>query len=266
MAAIPSLSSSEVSQLSRLHSPLLQLATFRERLLPPPENPLPSSDFDFISQHGEVVEDGGDQPNFQGARVPLKNVKINVDRMEQKLKAIGYTDLQFLTYLKYGWPIGDAINLGYEDANERTLSGVGKLYSKAMEKQKLVLARENRLSAYENYTFVDEFISKQIEAVKLAGPFSLETSPFPGVLPHVVSIKTKESAGKNRLILQPFLLNHHTPGGVYPDGAPAYPRGGVYDFTRLLARLAPGAWLWRRDLRTYYTQIPLDPRDYPKLR
>ena len=126
--------------------------------------------------------------------------------------------------------------------------------------------QRNKLSAYQNYDFVDKFMDKQVVANRIAGPFSLDHSPFGDVLPHVVPLKTTLSAGKKRLILQTFALNKHTPTSVFPDGAPAYRRPHIFQFAKEVAQKGPGAWMWKRDLSSYYLQIPVDPKDYPKLR
>ena len=165
------------------------------------------------------------------------------------LAAIEYQDLQFVDYLRFGWPLGDKEEPTYSWPM-RNLSSAGT----------------NRLSAYQNYSFMDEFIDKQVRANRIAGPFSLERSPFGEVLPHVVPLKTTETAGKKRLILQTFALNQHTPTSVFPDGAPAYQRPHIFQFAKELSKKGHGAWMWKRDLSSYYLQIPIDPKDYPKLR
>ena len=75
-----------------------------------------------------------------------------------------------------------------------------------------------------------------------------------------------ETGGKKRLILQAFALNHHTASPVFPDGAPAFRRPHIFQFAKELAKKGQGAWMWKRDLSSYYLQIPIDPKDYPKLR
>ena len=159
-------------------------------------------------------------------------------------------------YLRFGWPIGDEERPFYPGPVEEERASVRQRRGN----------RGNRLSVYENYQFVDSFINQQVKENRIAGPFSPQHSPFPDTYPHLVSLKTSESAGKRRLILQPFALNAATPSFLYLDGAPPFPRPDIYQFARRLGQLGPGAWMWRRDLRSYYLQLPLDPRDYPKLR
>lgn len=242
----------EVDLLPKVQHNLMQEEiTFQEKLLPPSQMPLATATFDFVARHREVTAAGEGKPNYSGARVPLQNVKINANRMAEMLAAIGYKDLQFVDYLRFGWPLGDK-----EDP----------AYSWPMRKGNLSSARANRLSAYQDYNFVDKFINKQVQANRIAGPFSLERSPFGDILPHVVSLKTTETAGKKRLILQTFTLNHHTPSSVFPDGAPPFRRPHIFQFAKELSKKGQGAWMWKRDLSSYYLQIPIDPKDYPKLR
>ena len=228
----------------------LDHAFFKEKSLPPIEEIPASSTFDFLGQYEEVVRANLGGLNYKGARIPLSNVQISVNLLEERLRAIQYPDLQILDYLKYGWPVGDEEGAGY---------------SWPIQEWRPTATRRNRLSAYANFRFVDKFINKQVAANRIAGPFNLETSPFQGTLPHLVPIKVAETVGKLRVILQTFVLNQHTSSPVYPDGAPAYSRPHIYQFAKVLGRLGPGAWLWKRDLRSFYLQLPLDPRDYPKL-
>ena len=165
--------------------------------------------------------------------------------------AIEYEDLQFVDYLRFGWPLGDK-----EEPS----------YTWPMQKKNLKSVRANRLSAYQNYTFIDNFINKQIQANRIAGPFSLDKSPFGEVLPHVLPLKVIETVGKKRLLLQTFALNHFTTSSIFNDGAPAYQRPHIFQFARELSKKGKGAWMWKRDLSSYYLQIPIDAKDYPKLR
>merc|ERR1719206_685443 len=168
---------------------LMQEVTFQEKCLAPLKKPLSTATFDFIAQYQEVIDVGQGRPNFCSAKVPLQNVTINTDRLSKKLKAIDYEDLQFVDYLRFGWPLGD---------QEETS------YTWPMQKGNLKSAHRNKLSVYQNYDFVDKFIEKQVLANRIAGPFGLDHSPFGDVLPHVVPLKTTLSAGKKRLILQTF--------------------------------------------------------------
>ena len=241
----------ETKALPEVKRLLMQEVTFQEKCLAPLKKPLSTATFDFIAQYQEVIDVGQGRPNFCSAKVPLQNVTINTDRLSKKLKAIDYEDLQFVDYLRFGWPLGD---------QEETS------YTWPMQKGNLKSAHRNKLSVYQNYDFVDKFIEKQVLANRIAGPFGLDHSPFGDVLPHVVPLKTTLSAGKKRLILQTFALNKHTPTSVFPDGAPAYRRPHIFQFAKEVAQKGPGTWMWKRDLSNYYLQIPVDPKDYPKLR
>ena len=90
--------------MAALHTSLLPgcswRSTFLEWELPPPEEPMMEATFDFIAQYGRVVREGADVPNYRGARLPLQNVRIDVDRLQELLVACNYPDLQFLDYLR----------------------------------------------------------------------------------------------------------------------------------------------------------------------
>ena len=98
------LETGRVPALAALHTSLLSgcscRRTFLERELPPPEEPMLEATIDFIAQYGRVVREGRGVPNYRGARLPLQNVRIDVDRLQELLVACSYPDLQFLDYLR----------------------------------------------------------------------------------------------------------------------------------------------------------------------
>ena len=90
--------------MAALHTSLLSGCSWRrpflERELPPPEEPMLEATIDFIAQYGRVVREGRGVPNYRGARLPLQNVRIDVERLQELLVACSYPDLQFLDYLR----------------------------------------------------------------------------------------------------------------------------------------------------------------------
>ena len=98
------LSPGTVRKLVRVQTPLLTSwqagRTFLERLLPPPEEAMQEATFPFIAQYAEVVGQNCGVPNYLGARIPLQNVRMDVDRLQKLLVDCRYPDLQFLDYLR----------------------------------------------------------------------------------------------------------------------------------------------------------------------
>ena len=95
------LSPEAVRRLGKLQTPLLTSSrTFLERLLPPPEEAMQEATFPFIAQYQEVAGENCGGPNFLGSRIPLRNVTMDVDRLQKLLVDCRYPDLQFLDYLR----------------------------------------------------------------------------------------------------------------------------------------------------------------------
>ena len=118
----------------------------------------------------------------------------------------------------------------------------------------------NMRSALDHAEVVDEYLSAELAAGRLAGPFnhppipSLQVSPF-GVIPK------NHQPGKWRLI-----LDLSSPAGhSVNDGIPKDPYSLKYvtvdDAIRSLVNLGPGALMAKFDVKAAYRNIPIHPDD-----
>ena len=118
----------------------------------------------------------------------------------------------------------------------------------------------NMRSALDHAEVVDEYLSAELAAGRLAGPFnhppipSLQVSPF-GVIPK------NHQPGKWRLI-----LDFSSPAGhSVNDGIPKDPYSLKYvtvdDAIRSLVDLGPGALMAKFDVKAAYRNIPIHPDD-----
>ena len=127
----------------------------------------------------------------------------------------------------------------------------------------LISSQSNHGSAYNFYTWWDDFLAKGVEKCDLVGGFA--SSPFQSV--HISPLMTAEKKPSSRRCVfdatfGDFSLNNSTPSGMYM-GEPiefAFPR--IEDFRKLILTCGRGCWIWKRDMARFFLQIPLDPAEY----
>lgn len=223
---------------------------FVDRKLPPAQNSLsPHARFDqnyFITLSNLVSAAGptwaAGTPNHLGARLRLMHTELKLDLWRKHL--IGYQDIELCQYLEYGFPLG----LRDDPAVE------------------LVPASRNHGSSYQFFPWVDEFISSSLKKCYLAGPCGVQPFVEIHISPLMTSIK--KPSGRRCVFDATYgdhSLNNNTPIDLY-QGQPidlAYPR--IEDFRALVLKYGSGCYLWKRDLSSFFLQIPLDPADYPKV-
>ena len=192
----------------------------------------------FLDLHRKVRLGG--TYNFAGARVPLRHSGIDVVKFRHHLK--DYEDLGVLQLLEFGFPVG--------------LSQEFELKS----------CTQNHSSSYEYFTYLDEFLTKEIALRGITGP--LASPPFPATMvsPLMTSIK---KPGSRRPVFDgsygDYSLNNNTPEKEYLGEICSFSFPTVLDLAELIVKLGPGCLLWKRDLSRWYMQLPVDPGDYDKL-
>ena len=180
-------------------------------------------------------------PNHKGARVKLVHTELNLDMWRHHL--IGYEDIELNQFLEFGFPLGLQEPL-----------------------PTLVPSLQNHASSYQYYTWIDEFIAKSVEKRYAAGPY--HNQPFPVLHTSPLMTSVKKPSGRRAVFDASFgdySLNKGTPENLYM-GEPidfVYPR--IEDFRNLVLKCGHSCYLWKRDLSSFYLQIPLDPVDYPKV-
>ena len=181
-------------------------------------------------------------PNHLGARIPLVHTDLLMGEWRKHL--IGYEDVEICQYLEFGFPLG-------VDSGPDT---------------KLVSARRNHGSAYTFYPWIDKFVREGVEKKYIAGPYNVQ--PFERI--HISPMMTAPKRPDDRrpvfdATFGDHSLNNGTPTDQYM-GEPislVYPR--IEDFRELVLKCGQGCFIWKRDLSSFFLQIPADPVDFPKL-
>ena len=181
-------------------------------------------------------------PNHLGARITLRHTNLNLPNWRKHL--IGYDCPEICQFLEFGFPLG----LAQQPSPE------------------LEATCRNHGSAYQYYTWIDEFVQTGLTYADISGPF--KESPFSQFVTSPLMTAIKKHDGRRAVFDASFgdnSLNNHTPSDHYL-GMPieyAYPK--IEDFKRFVLRFGKGCFMWKRDLSRYFLQIPLDPVEYPKV-
>ena len=194
----------------------------------------------LVSAEGPSWKSG--TPNHLGARVKLAHTKLNLQQWRHHL--LGYEDAELCQFLEYGFPLG----------------------LKEDPPPVLVPTLRNHSSSYQFYPWVDEFSTNSAEKCYLSGPHNVQ--PFNKI--HISPIMTavKKPSSRRTVFDATFgenSLNNGTPTDLYL-GQPidlVYPK--IEDFRSLILKSGRGCYIWKRDLSSFFLQVPLDPVDYPKV-
>ena len=192
----------------------------------------------FIDLHDKVRLGG--TYNYAGSRITLEHCNIDVNKFRELLE--DYDDMEILQFLSYGFPIGLAQDF------------------------QLSSCTQNHSSAYEYFSFIDEFITKEILLNGISGPFSSPPFEVTKVSPMMTSAKKPSS---RRPIFDAsygdFSINANTPEKEYLGGEYQFTFPTVLDLADIITKLGRGCLLWKRDLSRWFLQLPVDPCDYDKL-
>ena len=144
-------------------------------------------------------------------------------------------------FLAFGWPIN------YRSSSSPTPS------------------KSNHSSAVRFPDAIDSFITTEISHGATAGPF--QHNPFPTPIQTSLLQTVPKDTCKRRVVLDLSF----PPGASVNDGIPtdsfldepfhlSLPRSA--DFVDLIIAKGPVCFLFKKDLKRAYRQIPVDPRDY----
>ena len=100
----------------------------------------------------------------------------------------------------------------------------------------------------------------------MAGPFS--SQPFKQIHLSPLMTAVKKPDSRRPVFDASFSdnsLNNGTPTDMYLGQQIEYSYPKVEDFRRMVLSCGSGAYLWKRDLSSFFLQVPLDPIDYPKV-
>ena len=141
-----------------------------------------------------------------------------------------YPDIHILQFVAFGFPLG--------------------LWSNAY----LEPCSKNHSSAYNYYTFVDKFVSTEIEKFGIAGPN--KKSPWDNIM--ISPMMTAHTFGM-------YKLNKNTPGKCYHEMEYEFHFPKIDDLADRISALGPNCFLWKRDLSRFFLQQKIDPLEYDKL-
>ena len=168
---------------------------------------------------------------------------LNVTEFRQRLWE--YPDKDICDFLEYGWPI----NL------ESHINREGDI--------------ENHTGAKSYEAEIDKYIEDEVNRDRIVGPYS--TNPFGGMM--VISplnSREKKETTERRIILDLTYpgresVNVGIPKDEYLGEKIELKYPTVDDFGRMVRKYGMGCHMFKRDLKKAYRQIPIDPRDIPKL-
>jgi hypothetical protein len=180
-------------------------------------------------------------PNYRGARIGLAHTNLKIDCWRKRL--LGYEGREICQFLEFGFPIG-----------------------LADPPPKLVPALSNHGSAYSFFSWIDKFLATSLHMKYVAGPY--DSQPFPEI--HLSPLMTAEKKPSSR---RPVFdgtfgvhsLNNGTPSGQYLGERIDFTYPKIEDFRRLVILCGRSSLMWKRDLSSFFLQVPMDPLDYPKV-
>ena len=177
-------------------------------------------------------------PNAFGTRNPVPS-KLNIPVWKSYLEH--YSDSVVADFLAFGWPI-----------NCHSVVSVSS-------------QPPNHASATKFPGVIDAFLSTELGHSATAGPFTC--NPFPAPI-RTSPLQTVPKNGTKRRVVLDLSF---PPGSSVNDGIPtdSYLDQPFHlslplpaDFVDLILSKGPGCFLYKKDLKCAYRQIPVDPRDY----
>ena len=192
----------------------------------------------YINLHQEVRLWG--TYNFAGARLDLPHSKLKSDVFREYLA--NYDDREVCQYIQYGFPLSLAQEIFLEPA------------------------LKNHKSSYSYFTYIDSFLQKELSKHGVAGPL-----PQPPFSPTMLSplMTSPKNPNYRRPVFDAswgdWSLNENTPVKTYLGADCDFSFPTVLDFADMITREGQGCLLWKRDLKRWFMQLPVDPADYDKL-
>ena len=179
-------------------------------------------------------------PNFLGARVKLKHVRLKICRWRYHLR--GYEHVDIVQHLEFGFPLG------------------------LQELPDLCSSQRNHGSAYNFFPHVDKFVVDEVVKGGVTGP--LEKSPWWNVMVSPMMTAPKKPDSRRTVFDASFgerSLNNATPSDCYLGQPCIYTYPKIDDFRRMVLRCGEKSYMWKRDLSRFFLQIPLDPVEYSRV-
>ena len=179
-------------------------------------------------------------PNAYGARIPVKS-NWNLHAMRGLLQ--GYTDVEILEFMEFGWP-----------ANRLPDDLIPTINT------------TNHKSATDYPEFINDYLLRELQEGAIFGPF--DHIPFQGrVGVSPMSTREKRDPTKRRVITDLSFpvgasVNDCIPKDTYLGLQIKLSYPTVDDLAQCIVALGPNCLIFKRDLARAFRQVPLDPGDY----
>ena len=199
--------------------------------------PLHGPDLDFLKDSFLVLSSG--LHNFSGLRFPVpSSLKVSVWRSLLS----GFSDTLLVEMLEFGFPVG-AVSLQVSTAGCRSLNHKG--------------AREFPDS-------ILKFLHHQTSLNRVLGPFKV--NPFPRSFVSPLNTVSKKDSSDRRIILDLSCpancsLNSFIPKDSYLGFASVLRYPSVDNLSDLIRKKGRGCFLFKRDLKSAFRQLPVDSGD-----
>lgn len=180
--------------------------------------------------------------NFQGCRIPVpESKKFNMRMWRERLK--DYHDRIVCEFLEYGFPI---------DFDTR--------------KKLSYDVKQNHKGAREFPEFIRNYLKRECDNSRIAGPFKVNPFPEPIVVSPLNSVP-KSDGDERRVIVdlswpRGKSVNDGISKNFYLGEEFELHFTSVERICQLVRKMGVGSVIYKRDLRRAYRQFPIDPGDY----
>lgn len=182
------------------------------------------------------------RPNAFGAQIPVKTL-LNIDKWYAYLKV--YNDYDVAKFLKFGWPINYASNEMPHASNT------------------------NHNSAITYAKHVDHFLTTELGYGAIAGPFTVNPLPRDLITSPLQTVP-KRGSDKRRVVMDLSFppdnsVNDGIPSNSYLDNDFKLFLPGIDRLREFIINKGQGCFVYKKDLKRAYRQLPVDPKDYKYL-
>ena len=150
---------------------------------------------------------------------------------------------------------------GYDDSIvEQLISGFQYGFPLYHEGERVSCQYENLQSAVQNPGVVDRKIEKEIDADRIAGPFS--SPPFSPFRVSPLGVIPKKTPGEYRLIHHLSYPRGSSVNDFIPDEFSTVHYATISDAIRMIQAAGKGCYLAKTDIKNAFRIIPISPRDH----
>ena len=182
------------------------------------------------------------RPNFRGCRIALPNNRFNIPLWRDLLD--DYSDKVICEFLEFGFPL---------DFDKSVVLCTDE--------------RRNHKGARQYPEFVNEYLGKEVQKSRIAGPFKSNPLSVP-IMVSPLNTVPKTSSDERRIIvdlswpLKKGSVNSGISKEYYLEEKIESHYASVEEICKMVLDIGQGAVLYKRDLRQAYRQFPVDPADY----